>query len=98
MCLLNFTTMLSFRVPANNMTQAMLLLVPNAMSTEVDLVPVLDMVPLDFLPPSHSPQKRTFCDFCMAKAPNPVRSKTKKQGALRKAAVKKEEINVSCSR
>ena len=75
------------------MAQAML--VPNALSTEVDLVPVLDMVPLDFLPPSHPPQQRTFCDFCMAKAPNPVRSKTEKQGALRKAAVKKEERNVS---
>ena len=39
-----FSTYLSFRVPANNMAQAML--VPDAMSTEVDLVPVLDMVPL----------------------------------------------------
>ena len=44
MCLFNLPTMLSFRVPANNMAQAML--VPDAMSTEVDLVPVLDMVPL----------------------------------------------------
>ena len=41
--------MLSFRVEANNMAQAMI--VPIAMSTEVDLVPVLDMVPLDHLPP-----------------------------------------------
>ena len=48
MCLLNLPTMLSFRVVANNMVQAML--VPDAMSTEVDLVPVLDMVPLEFLP------------------------------------------------
>ena len=30
------------------MAQAML--VPNAMSTEVDLVPAFDMVPLDLLP------------------------------------------------
>ena len=41
--------MLSFRVEANNMAQAMI--VPKAMSTEVDMVPVLDMVPLDHLPP-----------------------------------------------
>ena len=45
----NLPTMLSFRVEANNMAQAMI--VPIAMSTEVDLVPVLDMVPLDHLPP-----------------------------------------------
>ena len=44
MCLFNLPTMLYFRVPANNMAQAML--VPDAMSTEGDLVPVLDMVPL----------------------------------------------------
>ena len=63
MCLLNLPTMLSYRVPANNMAQ----------------------FPLAFFPYSHSPQKQTFCDFCMAKATNPVRSKTEKQGALRKA-------------
>ena len=47
--------MLSFRVPANNIAKAML--VPDAMSTEVDLVPVLDMVPLDFLPPLSLPSE-----------------------------------------
>ena len=70
----NLPTMLSFRVGANNMAQAMI--VPIAMSTEVDLVPVLDMVPLDHLPPFHYPQKRTFCDSSTAKAPSPVRSRT----------------------
>ena len=45
----------------------------------------LTWFPLTFFPHSHSPQKQTFCDFCMAKATNPVRSKTEKQGALRKA-------------
>ena len=55
MCLLNLPTMLSFRVTANNMAQAML--VPDAMSTEVDLVPVLDMVPLDLLPPLSLPSE-----------------------------------------
>ena len=85
--------MLSFRVEANNMAQAMI--VPIAMSTEVGLVPVLDMVPLVHFPPSHSPQKRTFCDSSMAKAPCPVRSRTENQGALMKAAAKKKERNVS---
>ena len=37
----NLPTMLSFRVEANNMAQVMI--VPIAMSTEVDLVPVLDL-------------------------------------------------------
>ena len=50
----------------------------------------LTWFPLTFFPTSNSPQKRTFCNFCMAKAPNPGRSKTEEQGALRKAAVKKK--------
>ena len=45
----------------------------------------LTWFPLTFFPHSHSPQKQTFCNFCRAKATNPVRSETGKQGALRKA-------------
>ena len=41
------------------------------------------MVSLDHLPPSHSPQKRTFCNC-----------KIKNEGALTKAAVKKKQRNV----
>ena len=71
-------------------------LVPDAMSTEVDLVPVPDMVPLDFLPPLSLPSEADLLQLLHAS--NPVRSRTEKQGALRKAAVKKEERNVSFSK
>ena len=54
-------------------------LVPDAMSTEVDLVPVPDMVPLDFLPPLSLPSEADLLQLLHAS--NPVRSKTEKQGA-----------------
>ena len=76
MCLFNLPTMLSFRVPANNMAQAML--VPDAMSTEVDLVPVLDMVPLDFLPPLSLPSEADLLRLLHGQSPQPYKIKTRK--------------------
>ena len=68
--------MLYFRVPANNMAQAML--VPDAMSTEVDLVPVLDMVPLDFLPPLSLPSEADLLRLLHGQSPQPCKIKTRK--------------------
>ena len=81
--------MLSFRVEANNMAQAMI--VPQKWTWSLSLT----WFPLTIFPPFHYPQKRTFCDSSTAKAPSPVRSRTKNQGALMKAAAKKKERNVS---
>ena len=76
MCLFNLPTMLSFRVEANNMAQAMI--VPIAMSTEVDLVPVLDMVPLDHLPPFSLPSKVDLLRLLHGKSPQPCQIKNRK--------------------
>ena len=76
MCLLNLPTMLSFRVPANNMAQAML--VPDAMSTEVDLVPVLDMVPLDLLPPLSLPSEADLLQLLQGQSHQPCKIRNRK--------------------
>ena len=68
--------MLSFRVEANNMAQAMI--VPIAMSTEVDLVPVLDMVPLDHLPPFSLPSEADLLRLLHGKSPQPCQIKNRK--------------------
>ena len=86
--------MLFFRVQVNSIARAELV-PPLCQVHKVDLIPVLDMVPLVHFPPFHYPQKRTFCDSSTAKAPSPVRSRTENQGALMKAAAKKKERNVS---
>ena len=72
----NLLTMLSFRVEANNMAQAMI--VPIAMSTEVDLVPVLDMVPLDHLPPFSLPSEADLLRLLHGKSPQPCQIKNRK--------------------
>ena len=72
----NLPTMLSFRVEANNMAQAMI--VPIAMSTEVDLVPVLDMVPLDHLPPFSLPSEADLLRRLHGKIPQPCQIKNRK--------------------
>ena len=72
----NLPTMLSFRVEANNMAQAMI--VPIAMSTEVDLVPVLDMVPLDHLPPFSLPSEADLLRLLHGKSPQPCQIKNRK--------------------
>ena len=76
MCLLNLPTMLSFRVVANNMAQAML--VPDAMSTEVDLVPVLDMVPLELLPPLSLPSEVDLPRLLHGQSPQPCKIEKRK--------------------
>ena len=58
--------MLSFRV------------VPIAMSTEVDLVPVLDMVPLDHLPPFSLPSEADLLRLLHGKSPQPCQIKNRK--------------------
>ena len=68
--------MLSFRVEANNMAQAMV--VPIAMSTEVDLVPVLDLVPLDHLPPFSLPSEADLLRLLHDKSPQPCKIKNRK--------------------
>ena len=68
--------MLSFRVEANNIAQAMI--VPIAMSTEVDLVPVLDMVPLDHLPPFSLPSEADLLRLLHGKSPQPCQIKNRK--------------------
>ena len=72
----NLPTMLSFRVEANNMAQAMI--VPIAMSTEVDLVPVLDMVPLDHLPPFSLTSEADLLRLLHGKSPQPCQIKNRK--------------------
>ena len=72
----NLPTMFSFRVGANNMAQAMI--VPIAMSTEVDLVPVLDMVPLDHLPPFSLPSEADLLRLLHGKSPQPCQIKNRK--------------------
>ena len=72
----NLPTMLSFRVEANNMAQVMI--VPIAMSTEVDLVPVLDMVPLDHLPPFSLPSEADLLRLLHGKSPQPCQIKNRK--------------------
>ena len=54
------------------MAQAML--VPDAMSTEVDLVPVLDMVPLDFLPPLSLPPEADLLRLLHGQSPQPCKT------------------------
>ena len=76
MCLLNLPTMLSFRVVANTMAQAML--VPYAMSTEVDLVPVLDMVPLELLPPLSLPSEADLLRLLHGQIHQPCKIKNRK--------------------
>ena len=89
----NLPTMLSFRVEANNMAQAMI--VPIAMSTEVDLVPVLDMVPLDHLPPFSLPSEADLLRLLHGKSPQPCQIKNRKSSCSDEAAAKKKERNVS---
>ena len=54
------------------------MLVPDAMSTEVDLVPVLDMVPLDFLPPLSLPSEADLLRLLHGQSPQPCKIKTRK--------------------
>ena len=58
------------------MAQAMI--VPIAMSTEVDLVPVLDMVPLDHLPPFSLPSEADLLRLLHGKSPQPCQIKNRK--------------------
>ena len=58
------------------MAQAMV--VPIAMSTEVDLVPVLDLVPLDHLPPFSLPSEADLLRLLHDKSPQPCKIKNRK--------------------
>ena len=68
--------MLSFRVVANNMAQAML--VPDAMSRGVDLVPLLDMVHLDFLPLLSLPSEVDLPRLLHGQSPQPCKIEKRK--------------------
>ena len=56
------------------------MLVPDAMSTEADLVPVLDMVPLDFLPPLSLPSEADLLQLLHGhgQSPQPCKIKNRK--------------------
>ena len=58
------------------MAQAML--VPDAMSTGVDLVPLLDMVPLDFLPPLSLPSEADLLRLLHGQSPQPCKIEKRK--------------------
>ena len=58
------------------MALAMIVHIP--MSTEVDLVPVLDMVPLDHLPPFSLPSEADLLRLLHGKSPQPCQIKNRK--------------------
>ena len=54
------------------------MLVPDAMSTGVDLVPLLDMVPLDFLPPLSLPSEVDLLRLLHGQSPQPCKIEKRK--------------------